>query len=326
MTMPEKENAVDPAITQNLPVEDGDAQKQRDSFDRDLLRARATADTGRYPAAQEMAENLRSDLDPIRSFDRSSLIVRLFAERGLFEDAYIAGLEMLENAEAAFGKPSPERLRALNLLGWAASRSLRHVEALQLAELAYAEASQVLSTTHPELLEAQNNLARFAHRAGQSARATAIGRKVVDRRKQVLGDQHQKTLTSIDNLAVYLEHRGEPGEALQLVETAIAGWTETLGTTHPKSLPPQVHRVRLMTNAGRSTEVVEDALALIATHEKSLGSAHGNSINAAEVAAACIKGAERPEYLEVLREFLHRAESSGASAAALSRLTELLDS
>ena len=294
------------------------------AFDRGLLLARALADTGNYPAAAERATNLAAGSDPLRVFNRSSLMVRLSAESGAFDDAYESGLQLLEEAERAFGKPSPEHLRALNLLSWVASRSLRHAEALQLAEQAVLEASKTVSVTHPEFLESQNNLARFAHRAGQTERAVLIVREVVSCRREVLGDQHQKTLTSIDNLAVYLEHMGETDEALDLIGTALQGWEATLGLEHPKALPPRVHRIRMMTHTGQVTVVVEDALSTLRSHEQLLGPAHGNSVNAAEVAAACFIAAGRTDLSETLREFCDRAHSAGASAVTLSALTKTL--
>jgi hypothetical protein len=121
-----------------------------------------------------------------------------------------------------------------------------------------------------------------------------------------------------------LEHLGETDEALDLTNTALRGWDATLGLEHPKALPARVHMIRLMTHNGHATAVVEDARSALRSHEQLLGPAHGNSVNAAEVAAACFIAAGRTDLRETLREFCDRAHSAGASSTTLSALNALL--
>jgi len=286
-----------------------------------LLAARAEADLGNYGAALELLR------DPVISewqnseLEKLSLEVRLAAEIGSFTEAYRMGTQLIKRLGRESRTLTPERLRALNLLSWAASRSGKNREALEISERAVKDAQEVLSDSHPELLEAMNNLARFLFRAGDLGRAVAVGKEVLQRRELVLGRQHQKTLTSMDNLAVYLLALNELTMALELSNRAMVGWKATFGLSHPKALTARVHNLEILARVDRTSIGPSEIAELLLDHVAVLGGQHPNTLDACETCARWVLSAGRSDLTHVIADFVATAKANGVADDAFGAAT-----
>lgn len=286
-----------------------------------LDRVSAIADLGDYEGALAQLEGSQ----PVEGDAHQwlALNVRILAELGRFDAALAHSADLVAEAAARFGSPSPEHLHALNLRGWCASRTGRVDEALRIAEEALDEASRAVSPIHPEYLEAANNVARFAHRAGDSDRAIELGASVFEQRRRVLGPLHHKTLTSQDNLAVYLHGIGDFESALGHLEAALEGWRSTLGLDHPKALTPRRHRVALFLDTGRTDEAARDALDMLRAHRRVLGDVHPNTVDAALVAGQAFKRSDDAVGRTELASYASELVATGVAVEVAETLSEL---
>lgn len=289
-----------------------------------LLRARAEADIGNYTGALSLLKSLEVAEKQALLFERIALEVRLIAEVGCFDEAYEKATELAAELEKAVHYPSPEHLRAMNLLGWAASRSDRTAEALKVAEQAISIYEELLGDAHPEILEASNNLARFLFRAGNHSRAVAVGRDVLERRERLLGPRHQKTLTSMDNLAMYLLSQKEASLALELSNRAIAGWQETFGSMHPKALTARVHHLEILLYLDRILEASDLVGELVQSHIAVLGAQHPNTLKAVEICAKCVLTAQRADLVNIFEDFVGVVSRLGVANDSLGSSTLIL--
>lgn len=138
--------------------------------------------------------------------------------RGLFRDAEVVGVKIIDLQRERLGPKHPLTLEAMNSIGDILARQSRYTESASVQLQVYSQSRDVLGDKHLNTIQALLDLSNCWCLLGRHTDAEHAQRKVVKSRNEMLGREHRLSTVALSQLAITLSYLGrfEEAEAAQM--------------------------------------------------------------------------------------------------------------
>jgi len=235
-----------------------------------------------------------------------------------YNEAERLALAAADEAQHSSPAKNAEAIKAFELAGWVAEKSIEYADALKrlhdaeaLTDLtrdpvewarvqfaiayilldqgqyssaesillnALKERERALGPENPDTLETRHYLARAFEEEGKYAEAEAQYRALIKVEEKVLGPEHPDTLRARNNLTAALYDQGKYTEAELECRTVLRLREKVLGPEHPRTLTTRNNLAVMLSNQGKYAEAEAEERAVMKIQEKVLGPEHPGTL------------------------------------------------
>ena len=270
----------------------------------------------------ECEELLRATLTEATSHADAQLVARasndlgqLLWQTGRHGEAEPLMRQVLDVAEAAFGKHHPDVANCLNNLAVLLQDTNRYEDAESMVRRALAIDEAAYGKRHPAVAKRLNSLAVLLQDTNRHAEAEPMLRDALAIAEAAFGKRHTTVATCLNNLAMLLRDTNRHEEAEPMFRDALAIAEAALGKHHPSVATCLSSLATLLQDTDRNEEaepMFRDALAI---DEAALGKHHPTVASRLNNLAVLLHDMNRNEEAEpLLRRALDILEASSANA------------